>query len=1186
MERRLAAILAADVAGYSALMNADEDTTYNAWRSARNEVIDPGIETCQGRIVKHTGDGFLAEFPTVLAAVECAVDIQQNMGVRNQPLANGQKFQFRIGINLGDIIVDNEDIHGDGVNIAARLEAIAEAGGVCITADVYRQVRNKPGFEFADLGEHSVKNIEAPIQVYSVARGEQAEETPSFTVAPDSVSPHSTAAGDNNPLEAMLENITTTVQQPPAMMVGRESEKQILSAAYEEARQGSGNIVFIRGEPGIGKSCLASSFAETVKGETAWVVYGQCHETLGSPPFWPWLQILKNLQLTDDSLGLSPAAIFEDLAAAEIKQQGMSSSLLSSDFGGEQFLLFSKIANVLAQYASQRTLVLVIDDLHWADKSSLLLLSHICRRLSRQAMLVIGTYRDIEITRKHPLFESLGEISRQATLRRIALKGLSAQDVSGFIENTVSATLSPEIMKSLYEKTEGNPLFVSEVARILQQENFNQASSQMAIEIPEGIQEAIGRRLNQLSEQCNELLPMAAVIGRKFSLAVLNQLLPKSEQLGLLETLEEAVARGIIEQRQNAIAEFQFCHVLTRDILYNELSLARKIVLHGKVADALVQLRQADSEVSAGEIARHYYHALQGGKSDVAVDYAIEAAEHAKKLSAHDEARQYYELAMDIFNLDERRYAERKAEVYYHITECIHSVGSPTQKTVDACVLVLDAARQCGQYEIFAQAACRLVYVERRPKKSRKGLAAIEEALSLTPADDLVIRADLLAYQAMSFCFNGRRGDAERTAFEALSVAQRCGDKLVICNSLCIALLVLRGRPEKLSERVRLGEQAVDLAIEISPSSEAIDILNDPREWLILTCKELGDMDRVNTLIRQLEMSVEHHYSYKGHYFSVSSSADQALFEGRWQQAETLIEEASELGIGHLDDSSEGVYGAQMFMLNRELGRLPMVQGALKRILADDKHAVWAPALLATYTELGQLDDARDIFEQLAANDFRPLGEGELFLTCLAYMINACVAFNDTDRADALYQRLVPYSGQMVLHATAVNHGPADMYLAMLSSLMNNLDEAQQLFARATKLCEKSAPNMWQAHIKYRHAQVLKRHNFSGGRSRFDELVDQARALANSMGMIDLLAKLGALEDDSALENGGQDCDLTPRELEILQLIAQGKSNKHIAADLSRSLATVATHVRAILNKTHTANRTEAAAFAAEHKLF
>ncbi len=438
----------------------------------------------------------------------------------------------------------------------------------------------------------------------------------------------------------------------------------------------------------------------------------------------------------------------------------------------------------------------------------------------------------------------------------------------------------------------------------------------------------------------------------------------------------------------------------------------------------------------------------------------------------------------------------------------------------------------------------------------------------------------------MSLTFNGRRREAERVAYEAVSVATESGDPAALCNSSCMAAMVLRGRPEKLSERIRLGEQALVLARSGNENLRVLVAFNDPLEWLILSNQELGEMDRVGELIRQLDASVDRSYSFKGHYFALAAKAYQALYEGHWRQAEALVEESSELGTDKLDGGAEGVYGAQMFLLNRELGRLPMVHSALKRILSDNSSAVWAPGLLATYTELGLLDDARIIFDQLATNDFKPLGEDELFLTCLVYMIEACVELDDAEKAAALYQRMMPYSGQMVSHPTAVCHGPADLYLAMLSSLMNNLDEARELFARAAALCEKSAPNMWLPHIKYRHAQVLKRHNFSGGKSEFDRLIEQARSCARNLGMVNLLARIEILETDSPQENGGNRNGLTRRELEILQLIVQGKSNKLIASELNRSLATVATHVRAILHKTHTANRTEAAAFASDHKLF
>jgi len=903
MERRLAAILAADVAGYSLLMNADDDATYGAWKTARVEIIDPCIAEFHGRIVKHTGDGFLAEFPTVLAAVECAVDIQEGMRWRNENVADGRPFQFRIGINLGDIIVDNEDIHGDGVNIAARLESIADAGGVCISADVYHQVHNKPGFGFQDLGERTVKNIPTPVRAYRVRRGDpdQSAAIPS----PAGVTP-----GDSHgPFETMVDGAAGSGQRPAAPMVGREKEKAVLAEAYREAEGGRGNIVLIRGEPGIGKSCLAASFAETAKARGSQVVYGQCHETLGSPPYWPWLQILKALETTTEAVIESSANIFESLAASDRQQQGRSHSTFSGDAGSEQFLLFSRIVNVLSQYAAQRTLVLVLDDLHWADKSSLLLLVHLCGKLSDQAILVIATYREIEITRKHPLFTTLGEINRRALLRRIPLKGLSEQEVCGFIKDTVSQPLPAEVLNSLYEKTEGNPLFVCEVARILQQEIVNLASGPLVVEIPEGIQEAIGRRLNLLSDDCNELLSLAAVVGRRFELRILDALTPELDSQSLVPILEEAERRGIIEESTVGVAKYQFRHVLIRDILYDELSLAKKILLHRKVADTLVQLRGENSGYSPGEIARHYYQALQGGLSDQALEYAILAAENADSLSAFDEAKAYYELALDVCSVDEGRYAQRKAELYLNMTRCMHHAGAPTRQTRAGYDRCMDEARKHRQYAIFAQAACMKVYATRAHEGVLEALANIDEALACIGEDDRALLATVLAQRAAALSFCNRRREAEQVAFQAVAAARDSGDKPAHSNALCTALLALRGRPEKLSERIRLGEQA--LAVADGTDTELLTM--DPMEWLILSYQELGNLDRVRQLIARLESAGGHFSLFKSRYFVVGARACLALFDGHWERAETIIEEAVELGTGKLDGGAEGVYGAQMF---------------------------------------------------------------------------------------------------------------------------------------------------------------------------------------------------------------------------------------------------------------------------------
>jgi adenylate cyclase len=169
IERRLAAILAADIAGYSRLMGADEEGTLARLKAHRRELIDPKISEHRGRIVKTTGDGILIEFPSVIEAVSCAVDVQQGMAERNAGTPEEERITFRIGVNLGDIIVEDGDIHGDGVNIAARLEGIADPGGICISEDAFRQVRGKVATEFEDIGEQSLKNIARPLRVYRVA---------------------------------------------------------------------------------------------------------------------------------------------------------------------------------------------------------------------------------------------------------------------------------------------------------------------------------------------------------------------------------------------------------------------------------------------------------------------------------------------------------------------------------------------------------------------------------------------------------------------------------------------------------------------------------------------------------------------------------------------------------------------------------------------------------------------------------------------------------------------------------------------------------------------------------------------------------------------------------------------------------------------------------------------------------
>ena len=282
-----------------------------------------------------------------------------------------------------------------------------------------------------------------------------------------------------------------------------------------------GSLVLLGGEPGIGKSCLAHQFLQAAAVDGAGVARGYCHETLGSPPFWPWLQILRQLSAEDEEEHDPTLSVLERLALANFGAVGTAvSPALGGQGGSEQLVLFSRITAYLSSHAAERPIVLFFDDLHWADRSSLALLGHLSGQIAGLPILVLGTYREHEVTRKHPLFRVMADMGRHATVNKLHLRGLSPAEAGVLASTTCGRQLPDALVQALHEKTEGNPLFLREVAQILDHPSAGWQGGSLAVEIPEGIQEAIGRRLDQLSPGCSELLSAAAVIGRKFRLEI------------------------------------------------------------------------------------------------------------------------------------------------------------------------------------------------------------------------------------------------------------------------------------------------------------------------------------------------------------------------------------------------------------------------------------------------------------------------------------------------------------------------------------------------------------------------------------------------------------------------------------------------------------------------------------------
>ena len=316
-----------------------------------------------------------------------------------------------------------------------------------------------------------------------------------------------------------------------------------------------------------------------------------------------------------------------------------------------RFRLFDSITTFLKSAGRRQPLVLILDDLHWSDKASLLLLEFVAAELAGSRLLVIGTYRDMEVSRQHPLSQTLGQLTRQELFQRVLLRGLAQEDVGRFIEMVAGIKPPHDLVATVYRQTEGNPLFVTEVVRLLVQEGEltrekTKDSGTWSVRIPEGVREVIGRRLDRLSERCNQTLTIAAVIGRQFSLKQLDRLIEDMSGDRLLEVLEEALAARVIEELPRTLGHYQFTHALIQETLSDELSTTRRIQLHARIGKALEDLYGSDVEAHAAELAHHYSEALTVTGGDKLVRYSLLAGERALAAHAYEEAAGYFERAL------------------------------------------------------------------------------------------------------------------------------------------------------------------------------------------------------------------------------------------------------------------------------------------------------------------------------------------------------------------------------------------------------------------------------------------------------------------------------------------------------------------------------------------------------------
>jgi DNA-binding SARP family transcriptional activator len=679
------------------------------------------------------------------------------------------------------------------------------------------------------------------------------------------------------------------------VFVGREREIEVLLRALGDVLAGTGRLLVIGGEPGIGKSRLAEELASAATERGAGVLWGRCWEAGGAPPYWPWVQAIRShVRETDTDqllreLDVDGAEIADVVADVREHVPDLGPSRIVSDPQTARFRLFDAIAGFLKRVARVQPLMVVLDDLHWADEGSLRLLEFVARELAGARLLLVGTYRDVELSRRHPLSQTLAQLTRERLFERVVLRGLSSEDVAQFIEAACGSSAPRALVSAVHAQTEGNPLFVTEVVRLLTQEGELtperlSGSESWSMRIPEGVREVIGQRLDRLSDQCNEVLAVASVIGREFGLDQLRRLLEDFSEDRLVHLLEEALLARVIEEATETIDRYQFTHTLIQEILADELSLTRRVRLHARIAEALEALYGEDADQHAAELAHHFAQAQTLLGPDKFIRYSLIAGESALAASAHEQALNHFERALAA--KDGAEFDDETAALYFGRGRAQLAVlpRYELEAASDSMRRAFDYYAQVGDIgRAVSVAACPIPLSLGLGKTSFPEL--ISRALNLVPPDSHEAGQLLAQHGWYSGIVEADHTEAQRAFERALSIAQTQGDAALQGRTLANAawVEVWHFHPQESLEK---GMKAIELIRQPGDAQSEINA----RRSIIWALMESGRREQIRAHTSAefaLAERLRDSWSLASAGFD---SARLAVYEGDWSTARQMTD--------------------------------------------------------------------------------------------------------------------------------------------------------------------------------------------------------------------------------------------------------------------------------------------------------
>jgi class 3 adenylate cyclase/tetratricopeptide (TPR) repeat protein len=1058
-------------------------------RQTHFRLLRSAVSASAGTEVKNLGDGLMVMYSSPSRALAGAAGMQQAIEHHNRSAA--EPLGVRIGISAGEATEEEDDYFGDPVVEAARLCAASRGGQILITELVRMMVGRHATQTFVEVGPLDLKGLPEPIDALEV------QWEPAI-VAGSVPMPGRLVSAASNALFGFF---------------GRSTELEAFAEARKQARASDRcQAVFVAGEAGMGKTSLVAQATRAAHEDGTIVLFGHSDEDLGVA-YQPWIEIVSGVVRHADPEVIAGLRSAQRTALARLAPDIGGDGNRVNDPDTERLLLFEGIVELLAAVSAREPVMVVLDDLHWADTASLQLLRHVIASSTPTNVTIAITYRDTDLGRGDALTQLLADLHREATVTRLALRGLDDTDVMELLAAAAGHDLDDDgvgLAHTLRRETDGNPFFTGELLRHLGESGgivlnddgrWVLAGELDELGLPSSVRDVVGRRVERLGDEALRVLTLAAVIGRQFDLDVLAELSDVDED-DLLDQMDAAVGAALLVESDVAGC-YRFTHALTQHTLYDELSPTRRQRAHRRIAEALERETSASDAGSLAELAHHWVAATRPADVAKALEYVRRAGDAARDALAPDDAIRWYQQALDLLSQQAVPDDHARAALLAELGSAQRRAGEPVAR--ETLLQAAALAERLDDPEILVRAALGFGATDSMfgdDEVKRIAATALDRVGTRASPDRALLLAVLAGAHDATIEWRPRHD----LCLAAVGAATEIGDDEAFV-SITRSTQLYVATPDRLTDAFESVERAVALADRIGDP-----VLRTGIRFNLVSVR-YQQYDAAGADAVRAEMADIAHETGLPYfrYLLALLEAGRLLLAGDADRAEIANDHALAVGTAAGVADALGAFGGLLYGIRQHQGRLDELADFFLDVARDNPSiASLRAAMPMLLGEIGRTEDAAERLAAEAVTGF-DFPHNSMWLDCMWNLLEAAASVGDVATARTIVDRVAPFATHVVAPGAAIIKGVIARPLGRCASVLGEFDRAEAWFELAHEYDARLEAPFWVALGRLDHADLCLARRAEGDLERARGFSTTAAATGAEHGCAGLTRRADAL---------------------------------------------------------------------------